>query len=139
MRKYHNSPWIAEIKCPVCGKNFIPAPYHAYKTHFYKVGYITCCSWHCLSKAKQESERLKDNENEKDETKSEWIALTNENMPTGEVIAANFAEGTYGYGEMIIGYICKECGKENKFFAESEAETLWNVTHYMPKPAAPRK
>lgn len=44
--------------CPVCGKRFLPAPYHAYKvymnvTEAKKVGLCgntnyTVCSWHCV-------------------------------------------------------------------------------------------
>lgn len=38
--------------CPVCGRQFIPAPQHVYKlardNHYQKV-----CSWHCLCEARR--------------------------------------------------------------------------------------
>jgi hypothetical protein len=43
---------FSEIKCPVCGKMFIPAPKHVYKDRNRK---IRVCSWKCVC----ESERLK--------------------------------------------------------------------------------
>lgn len=35
------------IKCPVCGRDFLPAPYHAYKIQT-KLGRKRVCSWKCL-------------------------------------------------------------------------------------------
>lgn len=46
-----------DAKCPVCGKNFIPAPLHVYRD---KRGSKKVCSWTCVL----ESERLK-NANQK--------------------------------------------------------------------------
>lgn len=34
---------IYDAKCPVCGKNFVPAPFHVYKN---KKGKLVC-SYHC--------------------------------------------------------------------------------------------
>lgn len=37
------------MKCPVCGRSFIKAPYHVYKTVINgKVKYL--CGWNCLRK-----------------------------------------------------------------------------------------
>lgn len=35
---------MVDVKCPKCGKNFIPAPYHAYKE-----GEKLFCSWTCYN------------------------------------------------------------------------------------------
>jgi hypothetical protein len=51
--------------CPVCKKEFFPAPYHTYKIWFYKYGYVWTCSYSCHCKVKAESERRK-NEGKKD-------------------------------------------------------------------------
>lgn len=34
-------------KCPVCGKQFEPAPYHVYKIYV-KYSHKLVCSWHCV-------------------------------------------------------------------------------------------
>ena len=48
-----------DVKCSVCGKNFIPAPLHAYRD---KRCHKRVCSWTCVCK----SERLKNaSKNEK--------------------------------------------------------------------------
>lgn len=46
---------IKEKKCPVCGKSFIPAPYHIYKSKNRMV-----CSYHCqlASEEKREKKEL---------------------------------------------------------------------------------
>lgn len=36
-------------KCPVCGKEFIPAPFHVYKVYT-KGQYKLACSWNCVRK-----------------------------------------------------------------------------------------
>lgn len=36
---------MKEIKCPRCGKSFIPAPYHIYKS-----GKRLYCSWTCFNR-----------------------------------------------------------------------------------------
>lgn len=40
--------------CPVCGKNFIPAPFHAYKVYGKRV-----CSWHCQLKGERDGFQAK--------------------------------------------------------------------------------
>lgn len=37
---------MVDVKCPKCGKNFIPAPFHVYRITK-KNGYIFYCSWTC--------------------------------------------------------------------------------------------
>lgn len=39
-------------KCPICEKEFVPAPLHAYKTHRGKSGKLVC-SYTCMRKAEQ--------------------------------------------------------------------------------------
>ena len=46
---------IVCVSCPVCKKNFIPAPFH-----YYKVKERRVCSWHCMLEGERrlESKRL---------------------------------------------------------------------------------
>ena len=46
------------VKCPICGKSFVPAPYHVYKM-FIKGSYRYLCSWSCYRKAEREKENKK--------------------------------------------------------------------------------
>ena len=45
--------------CPVCGKKFLPAPEHIYKTC--PSGRFVC-GWNCLVKYRKKKERKKNNE-----------------------------------------------------------------------------
>ena len=70
-----------------------------------------------------------------------WISVA-EKLPEGEVLAANFSEGTFGYKECILGYICTNeiaslGEKFVEYFATNAYETLYVVTHWMPLPSAP--
>lgn len=50
---------LREFICPVCGKHFIPAPFHRYVLYYQGVK-IVCCRWNCYVKAqraKDEAER----------------------------------------------------------------------------------
>lgn len=47
---------ITERKCPICGKNFIAAPYHQWKIGYYKRPKLVC-SYSCMRK--WEKEKLK--------------------------------------------------------------------------------
>ena len=38
---------IMERKCPICGKNFIPAPYHRWEIG-YTVQHKLVCSYSCM-------------------------------------------------------------------------------------------
>ena len=59
-----------------------------------------------------------------------WISVE-ERLPEGEVIAANFAPGTYGYKEYLLGYVHKH---DDLYYAENSFEILNTVTHWMPIP-----
>ena len=59
-----------------------------------------------------------------------WISVE-ERLPEGEVIAANFAPGTYGYKEYLLGYVHKH---DDLYYAENPFEILNTVTHWMPIP-----
>lgn len=61
----------------------------------------------------------------------EWIKIDTNNLPEGEVLAANFAPRTYGYKEKVIGYLSQLEG-EPRAQCESENEILENCTHYIP-------
>ena len=59
----------------------------------------------------------------------EWIKIDKENVyEDGEVLAANFQAGTYGYKEKVIGYLIIEDGE---ICCENEYERLENATHYI--------
>lgn len=77
------------------------------------------------------------------DTVPKWISVE-ERLPDGEVLAANFAPGTYGYKEYLIGYVsvvkCTEPDWEKgKCYATNDFEILNNVTHWMPLPEAPEE
>ncbi len=57
----------------------------------------------------------------------EWIKLEFDTMPKNEVLAANFAKGTYGYKEKIVGYV----NFDGEIFSCESAELLENCTHYI--------
>lgn len=45
--------------CPICGRTFIPAPYHIYKAYINgSLKYL--CSWTCYCKAKGKNKRWRD-------------------------------------------------------------------------------
>lgn len=46
---------LVELKCPVCGKNFIPASHHIYND-----GVSTVCSYHCGLAAERAKEAEKE-------------------------------------------------------------------------------
>jgi hypothetical protein len=46
---------IVDVICPICGKNFIPAPFHAFKTY----GGTRVCSWTCQLRGERENYRPK--------------------------------------------------------------------------------
>lgn len=58
-----------------------------------------------------------------------WLKIDLNNLPKGEVLAANFKEDTYGYEEKILGSIY--VSDEGVLTAESENEVLENVSHYI--------
>lgn len=64
-----------------------------------------------------------------DKPTMEWIKLTKENEPEGEVLCANFQSKTYGYKEKIVGYL--SINEEGYAEAENEHEVLENVTHFI--------
>ena len=45
---------IHDAICPVCGKNYIPAPFHLYKIY----GHARVCSWTCQLKGERENIRI---------------------------------------------------------------------------------
>lgn len=47
---------IESLFCPVCGKEFIPAPDHTYKARFGK-DLKMVCRWSCMVKAQREHEK----------------------------------------------------------------------------------
>lgn len=45
-----------EIICPVCGKTFIPAPYHVYRVKNRSGNRVLACSWGCVIRREREEE-----------------------------------------------------------------------------------
>ena len=66
-----------------------------------------------------------------------WISVE-DNVPDTEVIAINMLKGTYGYEEMLIGYVFPCASYESGYGAENDYVTLENVTHWMPLPEPPK-
>lgn len=67
-------------------------------------------------------------------TVQNWISVKDE-LPKSEVLAANFAPGTHGYKECIIGFVSGErCTESGGCVAENDYEILNDVTHWMPLP-----
>ena len=68
-----------------------------------------------------------------------WISVE-KRLPEGEVLAANFAPGTYGYKKYIIGYVSPPRVTEpGGCYAENDHEMLHDVTHWMPLPKPPKE
>jgi hypothetical protein len=57
-----------------------------------------------------------------------WWKIDPNNLPVGEVLAANFAIGTYGYKEKCLGYLHEK--NRGNITCECEAYVLENCTHY---------
>lgn len=49
------------VKCPVCGKNFIPAPLHAWKLYGTK---RRVCTYTCQQQSKREHEAIRQRKRE---------------------------------------------------------------------------
>lgn len=65
----------------------------------------------------------------------EWISVAHgEKLPDIEVLAGNFKPRTYGYKEILVGYIRYD-SNANRFVCEDEYQRLEGVTHYIiPQP-----
>jgi hypothetical protein len=57
----------------------------------------------------------------------DWISIE-ERVPEEQCLAINAKPMTYGYGEMVIGYVCK---REDGYICESDYEILLGVTHWI--------
>jgi hypothetical protein len=60
----------------------------------------------------------------------EWVEIDKNNIQNGEVLAANFKKGTYGYKEKLLGYLHYD-EVEGFVTCESGSEVLENCTHYI--------
>lgn len=64
----YESMYEGDVKCPVCGKIFFPAPYHVYHM---PASNQRVCSYHCkLQAEKNHEERV--TKNRKDAQKRRW-------------------------------------------------------------------
>ena len=54
MKKKKYPEPFKEVRCPVCGENFIPAAQHAYKDKRYP--YKRVCTWHCVLESERQKE-----------------------------------------------------------------------------------
>lgn len=59
-----------------------------------------------------------------------WIKIDSQNIPQGEVLAANFGRGTYGFKEKIIGTLYESTHTDG-ITCENESELLNHCTHYI--------
>jgi len=59
----------------------------------------------------------------------DWVTINTDNLPEGEVLAANFKPKTYGYTEKLIGYI--SINDEGVICCENDNEVLENCTHFI--------
>lgn len=57
-----------------------------------------------------------------------WEKINTANLPEGEVLAANFKAGTYGYTEKLLGYLHMD---GDVICCENDNEVLENCTHYI--------
>lgn len=48
-----------EKKCPICGKNFVPAPYHSYRSRGRSAALV--CSYHCVLESERREEEKRQN------------------------------------------------------------------------------
>ena len=60
----------------------------------------------------------------------EWKKLELGMLPEGEVLAANFNSGTYGYKELLIGYVSAD---GYSVVCENESIQLGDCSHYLSK------
>lgn len=58
----------------------------------------------------------------------EWILIDKANLFKGEVLAANFQEGSWGYKGIVIGYLYIVY---ETVIVESDYAQLMNCTHYI--------
>lgn len=57
-----------------------------------------------------------------------WIEIDKDNLPEGEVLAANFHKGNFAYGKYLLGYLEKD---EKDIWCECQCEILQDPTHYI--------
>ena len=57
-----------------------------------------------------------------------WIKIDPQKLPSGEVLAANFKEGTYGFKEKLVGYLDLE---DTAVICSAEDVELADCTHYV--------
>ena len=67
-RQNNNNGYGREIKCPICGKNFVIQPYHVYKDKRNSCGHYVC-SYKCES----ESIRIHDSKCKGEQKRKEQI------------------------------------------------------------------
>ena len=61
-----------------------------------------------------------------------WIPIDPDNPPDGEVLAANFAPGTHGYSEKLLGYLYfLESSEGEKVICEDDQQLIYGCTHYI--------
>jgi hypothetical protein len=58
----------------------------------------------------------------------QWLPIPNE-LPTHEVLAANFKRGSYGYKDKLIGYLYYT--STGTLSCDADTMTLENCTHYI--------
>lgn len=52
--------YIVEATCPICGKVFVPAPYHIYKQRSGRTGHKYYCSYSCYNRRYEKKDKQHD-------------------------------------------------------------------------------
>ena len=61
-----------------------------------------------------------------------WIPIDPDNLPKGEVLAANLEPGTHGYSEKLLGYLrFIESGQGETVICEDDQQLIYGCTHYI--------
>ncbi len=53
-----DTPYLKELTCPICGRNFIPAPLHGWYIHDQKHNKVFLCRYNCMRKAEKNSKYI---------------------------------------------------------------------------------
>jgi len=59
-----------------------------------------------------------------------WIPIEVNKLPAGEVLAANFNPGTFGYKEKLVGTLSLD-DREDTIICEDENTQLKNCSHFV--------
>lgn len=93
--------FLPERKCRVCGRNFIPAPFHAYRDKHTHVAY---CSWPCYNHR---------NDNKQTKSRAKPVEKCS---PSGEVIAIYISAKEASEQNNVEAPLIRESCRTGKFY-----------------------